>query len=443
MHKKGLPSTPSETLSVQQEVEMPRDAQPSRPTAVRFQSDTAVPVPKFRKRSSNSSVVGSAPKTDTTLDAPYSGAAVNASSWLKSPDITVSSPPALSANRKTSSYFPQAPPSQRSSDDTSTSGLSPMATNWEDVAAESKAAGPPSEETTPASPFSKPRRRPNALRRQRTLSQMYTPPVIHELPSESIVSVVPSGPVMGPPAKYKSSDGKEYHRTALTGPAALNFLPSETKRVNTPPMIVADAVSKKPGGFKGFFLDMRSVIAEQSSVDSESPEPVATKRRRPIIPRGSLQSLLPKLSLPRLQRKASQQTREPPEPPRDPLEVTAFHQTPFSQRYGDTRRIKMNHIRSFVEESLKDDDDDASTFLFELDVPDHLPSSPLCPLSPKHKSGGKAICPIHSRRKTNLGQSGVGGKAGEAGKGGGARRARLLCMRARSSRRERGRGAVG
>ena len=408
-------------MSVQREVEMPRDAQPSRPTAVRFQSDTAVPVPKPRKRSSNLNVVRSAPKTYTTLDAPYSGAAVNASSWLKSPDITVSSPPALSANRKTSSYFPQAPPSQRSSDDTSTSGLSPVATNWEDVAAESKAAGPPSEETTPASPFSKPRRRPNALRRQRTLSQMYTPSVIHELPSESIVSVVPSGPVMGPTAKYKSSDGKEYYRTAPTGPAALNFLPSEMKRVNTPPMIVADAVSKKPGGFKGFF-DMRRVTAEQASVYSESPELVATKRRRPIIPKGSLQSLLPKLSLPRLQSKTSQQTREPPEPPRDPLEVTAFHQTPFSQRYGDTRRVKMNHIRSFVEESLKDDDDDASTFPFELDVPDHLPSSPLCPLSPKHKSGGKAICPIHSRRKTNLGQSGVGGKAGEAGKGGGGAR---------------------
>lgn len=37
---------------------------------------------------------------------------------------------------------------------------------------------------------------------------------------------------------------------------------------------------------------------------------------------------------------------------------------------------------------------------FKWDVPEHLPGSPLCPLSPKHKSGGKGICIYHGRRKT-------------------------------------------
>ena len=60
-----------------------------------------------------------------------------------------------------------------------------------------------------------------------------------------------------------------------------------------------------------------------------------------------------------------------------------------------------------MEEALKEenDDDEGSAFPFVLNVPDHLPNSPLCPLSPKHKSGGKAICPIHGRKEATFGQS--------------------------------------
>jgi hypothetical protein len=39
---------------------------------------------------------------------------------------------------------------------------------------------------------------------------------------------------------------------------------------------------------------------------------------------------------------------------------------------------------------------------FEWDVPEHLPSSPLCPLHPKHPSGGKGICVYHGRRKSRM-----------------------------------------
>jgi hypothetical protein len=31
------------------------------------------------------------------------------------------------------------------------------------------------------------------------------------------------------------------------------------------------------------------------------------------------------------------------------------------------------------------------------DVPEHLPSSPLCPLHPKNSIHGQLICPIHGR----------------------------------------------
>ncbi|KAF2805653.1 uncharacterized protein BDZ99DRAFT_109045 [Mytilinidion resinicola] len=38
---------------------------------------------------------------------------------------------------------------------------------------------------------------------------------------------------------------------------------------------------------------------------------------------------------------------------------------------------------------------------FDWIVPDHLPGSPLCPLSPKHQSGGMGICVYHGRNKTH------------------------------------------
>lgn len=36
---------------------------------------------------------------------------------------------------------------------------------------------------------------------------------------------------------------------------------------------------------------------------------------------------------------------------------------------------------------------------FEFDLPEHLPSSPMCPANKKHKSGGTGICVYHGRYK--------------------------------------------
>jgi hypothetical protein len=220
-----------------------------------------------------------------------------------------------------------------------------------------------------------------------------------ELPEESIVPVVPSGAVAGPQPKYRSASGEEFYRVSLSGPNALSFLPSEMKRVNTPPE------SKKPKGFKGFFFDMRSMPSEMGEMEPESPEPRAIKRRTPIFQTRSIQSLVQKLSMPKLKRKKSN-TRKESQESDDPLAVTGFQQTPYSQRYGDARRAKMSQVRSYMEEALKEDDDDeGSGFPFVFNVPDHLPNSPLCPLSPKHQSGGKAICPVHGRKRATFGQS--------------------------------------
>ncbi len=50
-----------------------------------------------------------------------------------------------------------------------------------------------------------------------------------------------------------------------------------------------------------------------------------------------------------------------------------------------------------------------------LDIPEHLPSSPLCPMNPKHDGGGRSICPYHGRMKGG----GVVDGAGDWGGGGG------------------------
>ncbi|KAF2489542.1 hypothetical protein BU16DRAFT_567714 [Lophium mytilinum] len=52
---------------------------------------------------------------------------------------------------------------------------------------------------------------------------------------------------------------------------------------------------------------------------------------------------------------------------------------------------------------------------FDWIVPDHLPGSPLCPLSPKHKSGGLGICVYHGRTKTHKGEADWGVRESKAG----------------------------
>ena len=36
---------------------------------------------------------------------------------------------------------------------------------------------------------------------------------------------------------------------------------------------------------------------------------------------------------------------------------------------------------------------------FEFDVPEHLPSSPMCPANFRHRGGGSGVCVYHGRRR--------------------------------------------
>ncbi|KAI1639813.1 hypothetical protein F4809DRAFT_638185 [Biscogniauxia mediterranea] len=61
----------------------------------------------------------------------------------------------------------------------------------------------------------------------------------------------------------------------------------------------------------------------------------------------------------------------------------------------------------------------AAADTFEFDVPEHLPSSPMCPTNKRHRSGGTGVCVYHGRRKRSGGGGGGGGHGGSSSGGGG------------------------
>ena len=249
---------------------------------------------------------------------------------------------------------------------------------------------------------------------------------------------VPAKPRLGPKASfdsakwgmYKSADGKEHARTRLTGKGSLSWLPSEMRKVHTPPEEKAPKLpshddgkpllGRRPGApiekrkrsiFKQVLHELRPASAVPPSKTTDSSEPRRMKRRSAIIVHKlSMSALLQKASVPNLnilKRKASEGTISPPRTLRQTLSVkpsfdmtvTNFEQTPFSQRYNNTQRAEKNQLRHWIDETVDDEIDDETQLGFEIDVPDHYPNSPLCPLHPKHKSGGNAICPLHRRKR--------------------------------------------
>ncbi|KAI0132065.1 hypothetical protein BJ170DRAFT_592046 [Xylariales sp. AK1849] len=58
---------------------------------------------------------------------------------------------------------------------------------------------------------------------------------------------------------------------------------------------------------------------------------------------------------------------------------------------------------------------------FEFDLPEHLPSSPMCPANKKHKSGGTGVCVYHGRRKrSSAGEAAEKSRNGVKGENGSA-----------------------
>jgi hypothetical protein len=67
--------------------------------------------------------------------------------------------------------------------------------------------------------------------------------------------------------------------------------------------------------------------------------------------------------------------------------------------HSDTSTTEKDWYRVRLDQIMDEDDvyDSEELGIFEWDIPEHLPSSPLCPLNPKHRGGGKGICVYHGR----------------------------------------------
>ncbi|KAL9009664.1 MAG: hypothetical protein Q9173_005326 [Seirophora scorigena] len=154
---------------------------------------------------------------------------------------------------------------------------------------------------------------------------------------------------------YTGSDAQQYFRVELTEPGAPTYLPSEARRIGTPPL--PQAGSK----LRGFFFDYNA---------PQLPEEQANTAKNTVGFSNRQQGLLSPSS--------------PPSIPRSPGTRTAR-----GEMNVDWFRIKVG-----VDEVMEERDK------FELNVPEHLPSSPLCPRHPKHRSGGKGVCVYHGRNKS-------------------------------------------
>jgi hypothetical protein len=166
---------------------------------------------------------------------------------------------------------------------------------------------------------------------------------------------------------------------------------------------------KRPFDLKHIFRSLQNPFTGNSETPPETPDGPTAARRGSILPPAAPSA---KPSMVNLVRKASMnavkfmsvRSSSPPEDSQKPLftaadlEVTDFWQTPFRKRYQDALNAENNAINKLVEQALEDDTADDIKLGYERNVPEHLPNSPLCPLNPKHKSGGKGICPMHGRK---------------------------------------------
>ncbi|KAL8831023.1 MAG: hypothetical protein Q9170_005473 [Blastenia crenularia] len=162
---------------------------------------------------------------------------------------------------------------------------------------------------------------------------------------------------------YTGSDAQQYFRVELTEPNAPTYLPSEARRIGTPPL---------PGNngskLRGFFFDYN---APKSAGDEEEG----------AWPRG-LMNTAP-LPLPQRQRGLKTPSLGPPSP-----------RSPGARLRRNVSDNDWFRVRVAMDEAKEEN------ARFELNAPEHLPSSPLCPKHPKHKSGGKGVCVYHGRNKT-------------------------------------------
>ncbi|KAL8870010.1 MAG: hypothetical protein Q9174_003845 [Haloplaca sp. 1 TL-2023] len=179
--------------------------------------------------------------------------------------------------------------------------------------------------------------------------------------SSSVRNVMFGNPPLPSPAigdMYIGSDSQQYSRVELTDANAPTYLPSEARRIGTPPLPSSDGSKRR-----GFFFDYnapRSVSEQGRGSSSGTPIVLA-----PL----------------------------PLRPPRSDSAMPMPLRSPGARIQRNEDDVDWFRVRVGAKEVEEERD------RFELNVPEHLPSSPLCPRHPKHKSGGKGVCVYHGRNK--------------------------------------------
>ena len=149
-------------------------------------------------------------------------------------------------------------------------------------------------------------------------------------------------PITSDDSEWYTSTANEMNRSVDTRRHdAPCFLPSEATRISTPPLPVDNSIGQVTR--RNYFFD---IFAPDG--DTTNASPPSTKRTE-----------------------ASMNVRSSP----NSLDPAWF-------------RVKVG------------EEEDSSGGEVDYDIPDHLPSSPLCPRHPKHKSGGKGTCPMHGKNKS-------------------------------------------
>lgn len=174
-----------------------------------------------------------------------------------------------------------------------------------------------------------------------------------------------------PEALYTASDSHRYMAVDLTAPNGTAFLPSEARRIHTPPLPPDTATTPGGGGkARGFFFDYTA----PPSTTTSFPEP----------PHAKPASVQP-TAAPTTSSSSVGHERSPP---------------------PDWYRVQLHTVDSGAES-------DVSRYDFALTIPEHLPNSPLCPRHPKYRASGGGggagrgggECPFHGRNQVGGGLS--------------------------------------
>ncbi|GAB7340036.1 hypothetical protein MBLNU457_6537t2 [Dothideomycetes sp. NU457] len=171
-----------------------------------------------------------------------------------------------------------------------------------------------------------------------------------------------------PPAGSAAKHHMHSKSIDMTTPGSPSFLPSEMRRINTPPLQPAVTVRKQRSIYRGLHLD-RHQLAHLNASDELGLTP-STPVIKPLMPN------------PPIPYYTYQPSRNPER---------------RRQRLSD-QEMDQQGIDQIMNEPEADQGATRSR-VFSLDIPAHLPNSPLCPLHPKHAGGPKPLCPMHGRAR--------------------------------------------